>query len=114
MALDDLRQLELAAVRSHSETLRIVKAMRLEAQVRLTAAHFMAVPFIVRQTDLAVVMPAQIAGFFLKQGGYAMLDADFPEHRFDVSLHWSWRFEQDPARQWLRALVLELFEAWKQ
>ena len=114
MALDDLHQLELVAVRSHSETLRILKAMQLESQVRLTAAHFMAVPFIVRQTDLGVVMPAQIAGIFLEQGGYARLDADFPDHRFDVSLHWSWRFEQDPARQWLRALVVELFEAWKQ
>lgn len=110
LALATLRQLDFAAVRSHSETLRILQALRLDERIRLSAAHFMAVPSIVGKTDLAVIMPAEIAAGFVERGGYAVRDADLPDHRFDVSLHWSWRFEQEPAKRWLRELVCELFQ----
>ncbi|MEG0149917.1 MAG: LysR family transcriptional regulator [Comamonas sp.] len=106
---ENLRSLEFVAVRSHSETLRILQALDLQQQIRLSAAHFMAVPSIVRQTDLAVIMPAEIADTFERQGGYAVVQADLPASAFDVSLHWSWRFVQEPANQWLRSLVLEVF-----
>jgi DNA-binding transcriptional LysR family regulator len=110
LSLDTLSQLDFVAVRSHGETLRILQALQLDGRVRLSAAHFMAVPSIVGQTDLAVVMPAEIARGFVARGGYAVRDADLPRHRFDVSLHWSWRFEQEPAKRWLRELVCELFQ----
>ena len=105
-----LRRLDYVAVRSHSETLRILRTLDLQQRVRLSAAHFMAVPTIVRQTDLGVIMPAEIAETFMRQGGYVMLQADLPESAFDVSLHWSWRFAQEPANQWLRALVSAVFQ----
>ena len=107
---EHLRGLDYVAVRSHSETLRILRKLDLQDQVRLSAAHFMAVPSIVRQTDLAVIMPAEIAETFKAQGGYVMLQADLPESAFDVSLHWSWRFAREPANQWLRELVSEVFQ----
>lgn len=106
---EHLRGLDYVVVRSHSETLRILRKLELQHQVRLSAAHFMAVPSIVRQTDLAVIMPAEIAETFEAQGGYVMLQADLPESAFDVSLHWSWRFAREPANQWLRELVGEVF-----
>ena len=106
---EHLRGLDYVAVRSHSETLRILRKLELQDQVRLSAAHFMAVPSIVQQTDLAVIMPAEIAETFEAQGGYVVLQADLPESAFDVSLHWSWRFAREPANQWLRELVSEVF-----
>jgi len=110
LATETLQRLDFVAVRSHSETLRILQALGLDDRIRLSAAHFLAVPSIVSQTDLAVLMPAEIARGFVDRGGYAMLDADLPQHRFDVSLHWSWRFEHEPAKLWLRELVRELFQ----
>ena len=62
-----LHRLDFVAVRSHSETLRILRTLDLQDQVRLSAAHFMAVPSIVRQTDLAVIMPTEIAETFEAQ-----------------------------------------------
>lgn len=109
LGAENLRSLEFVAVRSHSETLRILHALDLQGRIRLSAAHFMAVPSIVRQTDLAVVMPAEIADTFERQGGYVVVQADLPASAFDVSLHWSWRFAQEPANQWLRSLVAEVF-----
>ncbi len=107
--LEALRKLDYVAVRTHAETLRILHLLKLEDRVRLTTEHFMVLPAIVRSTDLAVVMPRNIARGFSEEGGYAIIEPAFPLRDFDVSLHWSRRFEGDPANRWLRQLICELF-----
>lgn len=107
--LDSLNQLEFMAVRSHSDTLRILTLLKLEHRLRLTTEHFMVLPAIVRATDLAVVMPRNIARGFAEQGGYAIIEPPFPLRDFSVSLHSSRRFETDPGNRWLRTLLIDLF-----
>jgi DNA-binding transcriptional LysR family regulator len=107
--LEALRKLEYVAVRTHTETLRILHLLKLEDRVRLTTEHFMVLPAIVRATDLAVVMPRNIARGFAQDGGYAIVEPAFPLRDFQVSLHWSKRFEGDPANRWLRQVICELF-----
>lgn len=109
MNLEQLRLLDYAAVRSHAETLHILQLLQLEHRLRLSAAHFLALPDIVRQSDLAVLMPKNIAQGFAQSGDYALLETPLPLSQFTVSLHWSSRFENEPANQWLRALVIALF-----
>lgn len=108
--LADLSRLEYAAVRSHSETLRILQQLRLHERLRLTAAHFLALPAIVQRTDLAVVMPRNIARGFAAGGAFALIEPRLPHREFAVSLHWSRRFEPDPAHRWMRQLLLRLFK----
>lgn len=107
--LDRLRELEFVAVRSHADTLRILQQAQLEDRVRLTTEHFMALPGIVHATDLAVVMPRNIARGFAQNGGYAIVEPEFPRRDFTVSLHWSRRFEAEPGNQWLRGVIVELY-----
>lgn len=107
--LGDLRELEFVAVRSHSDTLRILQLLQLEDRLRLGTAHFMVLPAIVKATDLAVVMPRNIARLFAAAGGYAIIEPPVPLRDFTVSLHWSRRFETDPGNQWLRQLIVSLF-----
>ncbi|HSV35347.1 MAG TPA: LysR family transcriptional regulator [Ramlibacter sp.] len=102
-----LRELEFVAVRSHADTLRIVQQLQLEDRLRLVTEHFMVLPSIVKATDLAAVMPRNIARAF--EGGYAIVEPDFPQRDFTVSLHWSRRFESDPGNRWFRGVVEELF-----
>ena len=109
--LKRLRQLDYAAVRSHAETLHLLQLLQLEGRLRLTAAHFLALPDIVRQTDLAVLMPRNIAQGFAEHGDYVLVETALPVRDFTVSLHWSARFENDPANRWLRTLVVGLFDA---
>ncbi|MBC7600049.1 MAG: LysR family transcriptional regulator [Polaromonas sp.] len=104
-----LGQLELVAVRTHSDTLRILELLQLEDRLRLTTEHFMVLPSIVKATDLAVVMPRNIAQIFAADGGYAIIEPPFPLRDFTVSLHWSKRFEADPANRWLLGVIEELF-----
>lgn len=106
--LADLRKLEVVAVRSHAETLRIVQHLGLVQ--RVVSAHFLALPPIVRQTDLGVVMPREIAQGFASAGsGFAIVEAGLPNTDFTVSLHWSERLENDPAHRWMRQLLIGLF-----
>lgn len=108
--LSALRQLEFVAVRTHSDTLRILEMQQLQDRIRLTTEHFMVLPAIVRATDLAVVMPRNIARTFAADGGYTLIEPALPLRDFTVSLHWSRRFESDPGNQWMRGLIEQLFK----
>ncbi|MES2940623.1 MAG: LysR family transcriptional regulator [Pseudomonadota bacterium] len=105
--LQALRELEFVAVRSHADTLRIVQQLQLQDRLRLVTEHFMVLPSIVAATDLAAIMPRNIARGF--DGGYAIVEPAFPQREFTVSLHWSRRFEADAGNRWLRGRVEELF-----
>lgn len=107
--LAQLRRLDYVAVRSHSDTLRILQLLQLEDRIRLTASHFLALPAVVRQTDLGVVIPLEIAQGFAAAGGYRIVEPELPLRDFTVSLHWSPRFEHDPALRWMRELIAGLF-----
>ena len=106
--LSALRELEFVAVRAHADTLRIVQQLQLEDRLRLVTEHFMVLPAIVAATDLAAIMPLNIAQGF--RGGYAIVEPAFPQRDFAVALHWSRRFESDPGNQWLRGLIAQLFK----
>ena len=108
--MERLRELEFVAVRTHADTLRILQLSQLQDRLRLTTEHFMVLPDIVRDTDLAVIMPRNIARGFAREGGYAIVEPEFPLRDFTVSLHWSRRFEAEPGNRWLRALIEELFK----
>jgi len=108
-SMQDLRRMDYVAVRSHSETLRILQQLDLDSRLVLTSAHFLALPAIIARTDLAVVMPRDIARAFVDADRYALLPVDLPGSTFKVSLHWSRRFESDPAHRWLRQLIVGLF-----
>ncbi len=107
--LQALRELEFVNVRTHEDTLRILQRLKVEDRLRLTTEHFMVLPAIVRATDLAVVMPRNIAQGFAAEGGYAIVEPPVAGRDFTVSLHWSRRFEADPGNAWLRGLIGELF-----
>jgi DNA-binding transcriptional LysR family regulator len=107
--LEDLKLLEFVAVRTHADTLRILQLLNLEDRLRLTTEHFMVLPSIVKATDLAVVMPHNIARGFAEEGGYSIVEPPFPLRDFAVSLHWSKRFEADPGNRWLRQAIVALY-----
>jgi len=103
-AIDDLQQLDFAAVRSHSETLRILQLLKLEDRLKLTASHFLALPEIVRQTDLAVLMPKTIAEQVAGEH-CVIVEPAFPLRDFVVSLHWSRRAKNSAAHRWMLTII---------
>jgi DNA-binding transcriptional LysR family regulator len=109
-AVRDLARLDYIAVRSHPETLRILQDLGLEERLRLTASHLLAMSAIVKATDLAVLMPRSIARRIAEAGDHAVAEPALPHNEITVSLHWSKRFEADPAHIWMRQLLIRLFK----
>jgi DNA-binding transcriptional LysR family regulator len=107
--LEELRELEFVAVRTHSESLRILQQLRLEDRVRLITEHFMVLPAIVKATDFGVVTPRNIARTFVEGGGNAIIEIPIRSRNFIVSLHWSKRFESDAGNSWMRQTLMDLF-----
>jgi DNA-binding transcriptional LysR family regulator len=102
-------ELEYVVVRSHSATGRLLKELGLESRIHVTLPHFMVLPHILAETDLAVIMPSRLADAFGQFGDYAAWRPRVGLPAFDVSVHWSWRFEGDPGNRWLRERIVELF-----
>ena len=87
------------------------RVLKRDGRLLLTSAHFLALPAIIARTDLAVVMPQAIARGFVDAERYALLSAALPRSTFTVSIHWSSRFDTDPAHRWLRRLFIEIGRA---
>lgn len=107
--LAELLSLAFVAVRSHSDTLRMLEILGLKERVKLFASNFLALPAIVRATDLAVIMPRQFATQFNAGGGFVVVEPRLPLRDFTVSLHWSRRQQSDPSHMWMRQLICGVF-----
>jgi DNA-binding transcriptional LysR family regulator len=101
----ELSKLEFVAARTHADTTRILRSLDLEDRLRLTVDHFTVLPAIVRATDLAAVVPYEIAAIF-SSDDYGLIELDLPMAHFTVSLHWSKRFESEPGNCWFHGLVM--------
>lgn len=106
---DWLARLDYIVVRQHTETARALHTLALQDSIRLSIPHFMVIPSIVSETDLAVILPRRTALTFARIAPFAIVEPEVGLPEFTVALHWSHRFHNDPANRWLRELVIDLF-----
>jgi DNA-binding transcriptional LysR family regulator len=104
-----LAALDYALVRSHPATGRALQELGLRDRVRLTLPHFMVLPRILAETDLAALMPSRLADAFTELGDYAIWRPRVGLPAFDVSVHWTWRYAGEPGNVWLRQRFVALF-----
>lgn len=109
VSADDIAKLDFVAVRSHAQTQRMLEMLHLNPRIRLVVSSFMALPPIIRATDLAVLMPRQIGLHLEPLGAFALLEPALPQRDFSVALHWSRRHAQNAMLRWAREVILELF-----
>ena len=111
LSVEDIAQLDFIAVRSHAQTQRMLDMLHLDPRIRLVVSSFMALPPVIRATDLAVLMPRQIGLGLEPIGAFALLEPALPQRDFSVALHWSRRHAQNAMLRWARKVILELFSA---
>ncbi|HMA31412.1 MAG TPA: LysR family transcriptional regulator [Casimicrobiaceae bacterium] len=103
-----LARLSYVLVRSHPATARAIDALGLRERVRLTLPHFMVLPSILADTELAAIMPERLSEAFRRLGRYAVWRTrGLP--RFDVGVHWYRRYEHDAGNRWLRETIVAMF-----
>jgi DNA-binding transcriptional LysR family regulator len=108
-SVDSLRRLEYALVRAHPATARALHDLGLADRVRLSIPHFMVLPRILAETDLAVLMPPRLYAEFARLGRYAMWRPRIGLPPLDVAVHWVARYAGDPGLRWLKERIVQLF-----
>ena len=81
----------------------------LSERIAVRVPHFLVVPMILARTDLIVIVPSRVAAVFAQLGNFKVLKLPLPMPSFEVRLHWHQRFHLDPANQWLRRVMAELY-----
>lgn len=113
LTVDALAGMKHAFVSSAATGHRQVEHWLLEAGVHrnivLQLPHFTVAPEIVRNTDLAVLLPRSIAQRFNRGRTYRLLEIPVALPAIDVCLYWHARFDADQALRWFRDLMAEMF-----
>lgn len=74
-------------------------------QIAIDLPYFTALPQLIAQGELVVILPSRVAATFCAQGEVVMLEAPFKLPEFEVRLYWHPRHEANPALQWLLAQI---------
>ncbi len=77
--------------------------------VSLTLPHFMALPLIVSQTDHVVIVPRRLALAFRGHANLRIVESPIKIAPFEIKQHWHERYHHNPANQWIRGLIAEVF-----
>ncbi|MBR9878099.1 MAG: LysR family transcriptional regulator [Gammaproteobacteria bacterium] len=93
----------------HESIANVLAEAGVPSPVCLRMPHFVTVPFVIASTDLVVTVTDKLAEATAERFGLVTRahPLDFPP--LPINLFWHRRFHQDPANQWLRSLVHELF-----
>ena len=75
--------------------------------VRMVKPSFLALPFLVAQSDLVSCVPARLARRMTAMAPVALFDLPLELPTFDVRMLWHPRTDNSPAHDWLRALLVE-------
>lgn len=99
----------VAAGTGHGEADKLMQRKGVVRRVRLTVPHFVAVGHILHGSDLIATIPERLASQLAAPFGlkYFPHPVALPEPSID--LFWHAKLHRDPANQWLRRLIFELF-----
>jgi DNA-binding transcriptional LysR family regulator len=84
-------------------------ALGIERDIVLRLPHFTIAPEIVRNTDLALVLPRSIAQRFNRSRGFRLLPLPVKMPAIEVGVHVHTRFAGNPGIAWLRTLLVQMF-----
>ncbi|MEZ5828738.1 MAG: LysR family transcriptional regulator [Hyphomicrobiales bacterium] len=81
---------------------------KLRRSIVMTTPGFLAVPFVVRRSQVITTMPSRLARYFSETFGLATSPVPIDLPSFTISLLWHASFDHDPGHIWLRQTVAGL------
>ncbi|MCH8551917.1 MAG: LysR family transcriptional regulator [Natronospirillum sp.] len=110
---DTLLQAEHAIVvaegTGHSVVEKFMVDQGLPAPVRLRLPHFVAVPYVIQNSDMVVTVPEKLAQSTVEPFGLTYRPHPFKLPTIQINQFWHRRFHQDAGNRWLRGAFAELF-----
>lgn len=77
-------------------------------KIALRVPNYMAIPFVIEQTDMLVTLPERLAEVLQGRGHFKGLPLPFKAPTFTVKQHWHERFHLDPGNRWLRRVIADI------
>jgi len=100
-----------AAGTGHERVASLLRRAGVPEPVALKLPHFVAVPYIVGESDLVVVVPEKLAERAAPPFGLVARTLPFDWPTFEVNVFWHQRAHQDGGNRWLRDLLVKRFAA---
>lgn len=99
----------VSAGTGHGKTDDLIERSAIRHNVRLRVPHFVALPYILEETDLVATVPERIAtrlasSFPLRSVPHPL---NLPE--IQINLFWHAKYHREAGNQWLRTLMCETF-----
>jgi DNA-binding transcriptional LysR family regulator len=94
----------------HKNVERKLSEQGIKREFALRVPHYMVIPMIVSGTQRIVTIPRRAADAFATLAHVRIHPLPVSIPSFDVSLFWHPRFRDDPPIQWMRDLMIELFQ----
>ena len=86
---------------------RILERQQQSRRVIWSTSHFMAVPFLLNNSDCVALLPRRMAQQCAKSMNLTILPPPIPLEDFTVSMVWHQRNTNNLAHQWLRQQIIE-------
>jgi len=78
-------------------------------KVRLTVPHFVGIGHILQASDMIATVPVRAAECLLAPFGLTYVEHPVKLPEVGINLFWHTKYHRDPANQWLRGVLVELF-----
>ncbi|WP_326538975.1 LysR family transcriptional regulator [Pseudorhodoferax sp.] len=93
----------------HEQVQHLLRRHGVAEPVALRLPHFVAVPYIVAESDLVVTVPEKLAHKAAAPFGLVQRELPLALPRFEVNVFWHRRAHRDAGNRWLRELFVQLF-----
>lgn len=114
LSLKQFSQMAHLLVRDGSRTLEMYEQAILNhgipRDIQLRMSHHMSAPGLVESSELMVVLPRTLAEQFARHWDVRVVMPPKEIPGYDLKQYWHRRHAKDPARQWLRQTVAQLFD----
>lgn len=97
----------------HLRAERILRDRISPDRIKAISQSFLLSTLMLPSTDCILTVPSQVAAKLAGLLRLQVFSSPLDLERFDVKLLWHERFHNDPAHQWLRALIAGLFEGYE-
>jgi DNA-binding transcriptional LysR family regulator len=99
----------VSAGTGHGKVDEILDGNPIKRKVNLTVPHFVAVGHILQSTDMVATVPERLAHSMVKPFNLRYLPHPVKLPQIAINLFWHAKYHKDPANQWLRTLVFDLY-----
>ena len=113
MSREDFERAEqvmvVAAGTGHGQVDAFMARAHVQRNIRLRVPHFVALADILHATDLIATVTEKFAQRSAQHFGLRYVDHPLDVPDVQINLFWHARYHREPASQWMRALLFELF-----